>query len=107
MAEDGPGRRARAIRKCRRGETPQSPADHGAEERHRSGLRHRDEMHLPAAASEPGQPLPGRLDVAPHPDRGEHGEGEEKRGDLAADEQKAPAGDLPGLARSRKLGDRG
>jgi hypothetical protein len=62
-------------------------------------------VHLPAPASEPGQPLSRSFDVAPHADRREHGEREQERRNLASDEQKPASGDPPGFARRGELGD--
>ena len=106
MAEHGARRRARLVREKRSGRAPEGPTHDRAEERHRARLGNRHQVHLPASASEPGQPLSGRLDVAPHADGREHGEREQERRDLASDEQKPAPGDPPGLARRRELGDR-
>ena len=104
LIEHSTGRRPRLVREKGSGRASERPAHDRAEERHCRRLRNRHQLYLPAPASEPGQPLSRRLDIASHADGREHGEREQERRDLAPDEQKPAPGDLPRLARRSELG---
>jgi hypothetical protein len=106
VAEHGARRGPRLVGQKRSGRAPERPSHRRAEKRHCGRLGNRHQMHLPAPASEPGQPLGGRLDVASHADGRENGEGKQERRRLSADEQEPAPGDLPGLARRRELWNR-
>ena len=105
VCEDLAYRRSCPRRHCRSGQRPQGPA--GGRSRHGDGrgLRAGVERELPAARAEPGESPPGSLGVAPHAHGGEHGEGEEERRGLAADEQQPPSGHVARLRRRAQLLD--
>ena len=69
------------------------PADHRAGHGDDRALGHGEEPQLPAPRPVPGEPPPGRLEIAPHAPRREDGEGKEQGRRLAADEQQPPPGD--------------
>ena len=104
-------RRRRALlrgrRRAPRRPMPTSQPVDGARDRDDRALGQGQQPQLPAAGAVPGEPAPGRLEIAPHAPRGEHGEGEEQRGRLAADEQQPPPGDRRGsLGRPQLLDGR-
>ena len=68
---------------------------------------HGQQPQVPASRPVPGETAAGRLEIAPHAPRGEHREGEQQRGRLAADEQEPPARDRGSALGGAQLLDRG
>ena len=103
MAQDLADGRTGAVGEHGDGEDPEAPADDDSGERRGARLRAREDAELVSARAEPRQPLPGALDVAAHPGRGEDREREQERRGLPADEQQPFSSDLPGLPRCGEL----
>ena len=106
VAQDLSDRRPGPVCEHRDREDPDPPADDDARERGRARLRPGKHAELIPARAEPRQPLPGALDVAAHPGRGQDREREQERRGLAADEQQPPPRDLARLPRCGELVDR-
>ena len=106
LAEHGTDGSACAARRQRSDDDADEPADQRAGDGDDRALGDGEEPQLPAPRAVPGEPPPGRLEIAPHAPRREHREGEEQRRRLAADEQQPPPGDGGRLLRRPELLDR-
>ncbi len=105
VGEHGARRRTGAIGEERRDHRPQPPAEHRPERGDGAPLSGSGGQQLRAPGAEPRQPPPRGLDVAAQARRRQHGEREEQRGGLPADQEQPPPGDHAGGVRRLHLLD--